>query len=63
VDALCLEIDTLAAAAKLGNDGDQNRRRAAALNALMRLLGGEGVKHRIRRANALHKINKLRESA
>jgi hypothetical protein len=61
VAALCLEIDALACSDKLGEGVDQNQARADALKTLMHLLGGEDIRNRIRRANALHKINKLRE--
>jgi hypothetical protein len=67
VEYLSLLIDTLAAANKLAaNDADKNRERAEALKNLVQLLSDTSddvrarIRQRMKRANALRLVNKLR---
>jgi hypothetical protein len=73
VEAVCLEIDVLAAAGKLAKadseaDPAHNQARADTLKTLMHLLGDADqtsrgqMRGRRRRAYALHTINKLRRA-
>ncbi|MBI3797551.1 MAG: hypothetical protein HY268_11380 [Deltaproteobacteria bacterium] len=67
VEYLCLLINALAGANKLAaNNANKNQERAEALQNLMQLLGDTNddartkIRQRMKRANALRLVNKLR---